>query len=251
MCANPIYRHWTANGVEAVSATDVRGATPWHSHARLIVGRVERGMRKIVLRGGEMVLPAGAGFVLPPLLAHRTLAADPTDYRVLCLPADQSFCGVSASAIAGDAWCDLFERGFDAVVSGRAEGVVALLTAALPIARRETAGCRAPRAVRRLADELAEDPEDGRSLAQMAAGIGLSPFHLQRLFVRSTGLSPRQARLVARLHRARQMLLNGKPAGETAVACGFSDQAHLSREFRKWTGLPPGRYLEQVHRVRR
>lgn len=251
MTTDPIFQHWTADCIEAVKAQGVCGATPWHAHARLVVGRIDRGMRKFALRGGEVVVPAGAGFALPPGLAHRALAADPTDYRVLCIPASRAACDASAALIAGQAWCDLFERGFAAVLAGRSEGVSELVTAALPVLRADAGHRLMPRAVRRLAREIDAEPEDQRGLMQMAESAGLSPFHLQRLFVTAIGLSPRQARLISRLHRAREMLVSGRPAGETAVACGFSDQSHLSREFRRWTGLPPGRYVEQVRRARR
>lgn len=251
MNADATYRHWMEDGIEAVRASGVRGATPWHAHMRLVVGRIDRGMYKIVLRGGEIAVPAGVGFALPPGLAHRTLAADPTDYRILCIPAGWAADRVATAVIAGEAWCELFERGFAAVVTGRPEGIAEMLTAALPIAHGEATGRRMPGNVSRLAGEIAAVPENRRNLAQMADRIGMSPFHLQRLFVGATGLSPRQARLIARLHRAREMLVAGQPASETAVACGFSDQSHLSREFRRWTGLPPGRYLAQLHRARR
>lgn len=251
MHANANYQHWSANGAEAINATDVRGATPWHSHARLVVGRVDRGMRKIVLRNSEIALPAGAGFVLPPLLAHRSLAADPTDYRILCIPVDERLPGLSVAAITETAWHTLFERSFAALTTGCADGMPELLARTVRVVPPAIAACREPPAVQRLAGEIAEEPENTLSLGEMAEQSGLSPFHLQRLFVRATGLSPRQARLVERLHQARTLLLDGMPAGEAALACGFADQSHMSREFRKWTGLPPGRYLAQLSRAER
>ena len=39
-------------------------------------------------------------------------------------------------------------------------------------------------------------------------------------------------------------MLAGLPLAETALACGFADQSHMTRAFRKAFGLPPGRWQE-------
>lgn len=64
---------------------------------------------------------------------------------------------------------------------------------------------------------------------------------LQRRFQRR-GLPPPQVwRGLARARRA-AMLLNGPlPLAEIALICGYSDQAHLTRECRRWFGAPPAR----------
>jgi AraC-like DNA-binding protein len=48
---------------------------------------------------------------------------------------------------------------------------------------------------------------------------------------------------VMRLQQALRMLKHGHSASQTALACGFSDQAHMSREVRRMTGFPPSRLL--------
>jgi len=245
MSAVPAYQHFTLDTIEFVRALGVTGTTPWHSHKRLLVGRIDRGQRTVKLRGGALSLTEGQGFVLPPGLAHRIIADAPTDYRVICFPVSAGIGGTAAAALAGQDWALVFERAFASAMHGQRDGLSDLLAATLPVAP-PAATELLPRAVRRLSRDIASRPEHSARLDDMAHQSGLSPFHLQRQFVRATGLSPRQARLGERLHRARALLMSGMPAGEAAVACGFADQAHLSREFSKWTGLPPGRYLRQI-----
>jgi len=43
-----------------------------------------------------------------------------------------------------------------------------------------------------------------------------------------------------RVDRAKDMLLNGVPASEAAVASGFCDQSHMIRHLRRSFGVTPG-----------
>jgi AraC-like DNA-binding protein len=45
-----------------------------------------------------------------------------------------------------------------------------------------------------------------------------------------------------RLQRARRLLLQGVSLAEAAFACGFADQSHLTRQFRRAYGVTPGRW---------
>jgi len=45
-----------------------------------------------------------------------------------------------------------------------------------------------------------------------------------------------------RVDRARRLLLDGAPAAEVAAAAGFTDQAHLTRHFKRYLGTTPSRY---------
>ncbi|HET7809269.1 MAG TPA: helix-turn-helix domain-containing protein [Steroidobacteraceae bacterium] len=76
----------------------------------------------------------------------------------------------------------------------------------------------------------------------LAAESGFTRKHLGNLFRQQVGLSPKA---LARVHRFRgaMQLLHGAqgqvPWTELAEQCGFYDQAHLSNEFRRFTGLSP------------
>ena len=45
-----------------------------------------------------------------------------------------------------------------------------------------------------------------------------------------------------RLDRARSLLRAGHSLVDAALACGFADQSHLTRQFRSAYGLTPGRW---------
>ncbi|WP_432971791.1 helix-turn-helix domain-containing protein [Dactylosporangium sp. CA-233914] len=83
------------------------------------------------------------------------------------------------------------------------------------------------------------------SPAELAAQTGWSGRYLARRFGVEIGLSPKVAARVARFDRARRLLQDAAgayPLAELAVACGYYDQAHLTREFAALAGLPPARW---------
>ena len=78
---------------------------------------------------------------------------------------------------------------------------------------------------------------------ELAGLANLSPAHFARAFKTATGSTPHQFVVGRRLRAARRLLdLGHASLAEVARACGFSDQAHLTRSFRKAFGVTPGRY---------
>jgi AraC-like DNA-binding protein len=83
-------------------------------------------------------------------------------------------------------------------------------------------------------------------LAQIAAECGLSPFQLIRVFQRVLGVSPYAYVVQLRVNRARELLHRGVGVSEVAYSCGFSDQSHLTRVFKRAVGVPPATYQRAV-----
>lgn len=80
-------------------------------------------------------------------------------------------------------------------------------------------------------------------LDDLAGQVGLSRFHFARRFRRTTGTTPHEFVVRLRVDRARTLLRRtGIPLHEVALTCGFADQSHLTREFKKRVGETPGRF---------
>jgi AraC-like DNA-binding protein len=73
----------------------------------------------------------------------------------------------------------------------------------------------------------------------LARGAGCSRRQLERQFLDQVGLTPKAMLQAARLQRALAGLRTGAGAARVAAACGFADQAHLSREIRRVAGVSP------------
>lgn len=83
-------------------------------------------------------------------------------------------------------------------------------------------------------------------LEDMAAEASLSPSHFARLFKQTIGQSPYQFLMSYRIEQSKKMLDNPrKLIVDIALRCGFSDQAHFSRVFKKIEGLTPKQYRQK------
>ncbi len=80
------------------------------------------------------------------------------------------------------------------------------------------------------------------SLQDLAEASGLSASHFARRFKSATGMPPHQYLIALRVERAKRMLLQNEAIVEVALACGFSHQEHLTRIFRRFTGVTPANY---------
>ncbi|WP_341718506.1 AraC family transcriptional regulator [Micromonospora sp. FIMYZ51] len=82
-----------------------------------------------------------------------------------------------------------------------------------------------------------------RRVDEFARDHGLSVRRLQRLFLTRIGVGPKWVIRRYRLHEALERATDGPPDWATLAAeLGYSDQAHLVRDFTTGTGLTPGGY---------
>jgi transcriptional regulator of acetoin/glycerol metabolism/AraC-like DNA-binding protein len=78
------------------------------------------------------------------------------------------------------------------------------------------------------------------SLEALASMAGLSAHHFARAFRQSVGTPPHGYLLQRRLEHVEHLLRDTQlPLSQIALAVGFSDQSHLTRHFRRLTGMPP------------
>jgi AraC family transcriptional regulator len=99
---------------------------------------------------------------------------------------------------------------------------------------------------RRVTSRLLDDLTGDTSLAELAALCGRSRSHFIRAFKQSTGMPPHRWLLTQRVKRAKELLRGtNTPIAEIALACGFSDQSHLTRVFSKAFRITPGAWRRQ------
>ncbi|WOC12006.1 helix-turn-helix domain-containing protein [Gordonia sp. MP11Mi] len=85
------------------------------------------------------------------------------------------------------------------------------------------------------------------TVSELVEQSGWSARRLTSVFTAEFGMGPKQAARLVRFDTARHAMDSGCLASEAAADCGFADQAHMSREFTAFTGLPPKQYVTERH----
>jgi AraC-like DNA-binding protein len=126
----------------------------------------------------------------------------------------------------------------DQVLLGIAEALLALD----PTSAGSATGASCAVAVERTRQFL--DAHFGRVVAseELEAVTGLDRYALSRHFRARLGTSPYRYLTMRRLDQARSLMREGRPLAEAALMSGFADQSHMTRQFKRAFGLPPGRW---------
>ncbi|GFE80137.1 transcriptional regulator [Steroidobacter agaridevorans] len=107
-------------------------------------------------------------------------------------------------------------------------------------ARRAKVSMRAAH-VGRVREYLEDCWRERPALTQLAAMVELSSFQLLRAFEREYGVPPHAYLIQRQVREAKRMLERGVAIAEVAHTCGFADQSHLNRHFKRIWGVTPGR----------
>lgn len=89
---------------------------------------------------------------------------------------------------------------------------------------------------------LEENYQNQPALADVAAHVGLSEFHFQRLFSRWAGISPKRFGQYLTMQHAKQVLAESENVLEAAYAAGLSGPGRLHDLFVTHEAVTPGEY---------
>jgi AraC-like DNA-binding protein len=127
----------------------------------------------------------------------------------------------------------------------------AFVLAAVPDAEAEQAPLR-PRIVKRVLDEMHDEPDRAWTAGDMAEVAGVSIRRLQEGFREYVGVSPRQCLTDIRLARVRQDLLrggDGLTVADVAMRWGLMHTGRFAGAYRRKYGESPSETLRAYRRI--
>lgn len=127
-----------------------------------------------------------------------------------------------------------------------ADGAVAELIYHLPERPKMLQGGLTAKQLRRTDEWIDANLGASIRLSDLAAEAGLSEFHFHRMFRTSRGTSPHKWVMMRRIDAAKDRLGGNGSISDTAAACGFSCQSHLTRVFKAQTGMTPALYRQRL-----
>lgn len=115
-----------------------------------------------------------------------------------------------------------------------------------PVIRKYSNGL-APYKLRQTLDYIHAYLDQDLSLEVMAKQIGISRCYFADQFKQAMGIPPHQYVNQQRIEKAKQLLRQRERSlAEIALECGFASQSHLNKVFRKYVGMTPKTYREQL-----
>ena len=258
-------------GLELMRARWVRHAFPKHTHDWFTIGVNLEGSGVFDCRGSSHLARRGRLNLIAPGEVHTGRAAgpsgwtyvdfyiDPDHFRRLADEAEAPrVSGFRRASIEDPDLARRFLRAHDALTRDASSGLEceSILIAALRRLLERHADARAPEPIRqrggreiaRVLEYLHAHFVEEIRLAELSSCIGWSSYRLIRAFHREVGMPPHAYQNVLRVGRAQAMLRRGSAIADAAHACGFCDQSHMNRVFRRVLGTSPGRYRQDSGR---
>lgn len=260
------FRRIPEGGCELLSARFSRQAFGRHSHDYYAFGVISSGSEKLFYRGAYALGGPGNVVTLSPGEIHDGLPGQDSGwgYRMLYLDPVWVSQHLLSDAGSGQA-VHLFKSAMQHTPAlaqhfvrqhrlleqsaNPLERETALLdllsqlferSGAKPVAVADNAA--EPWAVSQIRNRLDADFAQDVTLAELAALVGLDPLYLIRVFKKHVGVSPHSYQIQKRVSQVQRLLRTGQPLAEASAACGFFDQSHMSRAFRKVVGVTPGKF---------
>jgi AraC-like DNA-binding protein len=90
------------------------------------------------------------------------------------------------------------------------------------------------------------------SISQLVKHTGYTERHIERIFNESIGLSPKKFGNIVKLHHFLSLLKDKSKHNNFTFLCyeaGYADQSHLIKEFKKYTGITPSKYVNETNRL--
>src|SRR5215207_7986437 len=117
--------------------------------------------------------------------------------------------------------------------------ITASQPSAPPKRGRAVSRARLVRAMKFMRANFCQSPR----VAEIADGVGLSPFYFHREFTGLFGITPKRVLLELQIEKAKRLMLRGVPLAKVATTVGFNHQSHFTLRFRQFEGMPPARWL--------
>lgn len=221
---------------EILAAEEISAGAPVHIHSRNCAGKILSGEKTLVINGKNRLLKKDDLFYIPAFTPHSCFAGQGShaSYLVLCI---NDISKITEEMLAGDLL----------ILPEYADDVMQLFNLALTEQSRITKNNN--RIISRMVEYISENYSEKLSVDFLAGIAGLNKYYLLHLFKQEMGIPLHQFIILTRIKMAKTTLIDYGNMPDAALNCGFYDQSHCIRNFKKIVGLAPRKYAESVVRL--
>jgi len=219
----------------------------WHVHARGQLVYAVHGVMMVATDGGRWIVPPTRAIWMPAGTAHLIRCVGVVHMRSLYIRPDAAAHlparahAVGVSPLLRELIQAAVEIDAPYAAASRDGRLMRLLLdelhalPVLPLHLPQPADAR----LRRICTRIAEQPDDPSTLADWAATLGIAVKTIHRLFLRETGMTFGQWRLLHGLER----LAVGDKVVEVALALGYDSPSAFAAMFKRQFGEPPSAFF--------
>lgn len=144
----------------------------------------------------------------------------------------------------------LFYKVFKETRTGSGEPAIeSLVLAAIDsmIQKQKSSSTRRPAWTKKITELLYYEPQERLRLKDIASALNIHPVHLCRDFARHFNCTLGEYQRKLKIQRSLTLLPDDRyTLTEVAHACGFSDQSHFIRSFKRVYGISPNKFRKDV-----
>ena len=232
-----------------------------HAHSALSIGFMLEGTTCFQTAEGEFLLEHGALAIIPPHVQHACNPIGKTSRSYIMVYVDADVCKhlqakqfqetttllpLTTPLVFHKALFEEFERIIKALNEGFSSLHVKALEAWLErffwLYTKQGVSQHKDNALHEIARFLESRLDETPSLDALSKRFGLNPYVLARHFKQAYGCTPKHYALDTRIAHAKKLLQAGTSLALCAQYCGFVDQSHFHRFFKRLTALTPKEY---------
>lgn len=265
--SSKIWKNQTLPGVELLSANYTKFEFSKHWHDELAIGIIEEGAEGLLYRGNNLIVPKHHIVAINPSEVHTGYAGGCTgwQYRMfyfdlpelatlfenVALPVDP----IIDKSIIDDVCLfnellqlhlslemSSFDLTKDTLLAITLEKLFTQYGSLNDIDNTQNHDVKSAYAAR---DFMYAHWDQNPSLLELESVSGCTRFQLIRSFKALFGITPHQFLLLVKAKKAKQLLSNGMSCVDASLACGFYDQSHFTRNFKRAFGVTPSNYVCQ------
>ena len=232
-----------------------------HAHATLSIGFMVEGTTSFQTPDGAFLLKPGALAIIPPHTQHACNPIKGNMRSYIMVYFDEDFCMQIQAKLFQEATSllplttplvfhkELFES-FEKIITAllkqhHIEHIHALgkwLETFFWLYTKRGIHKKTDKTLSDVARFLENRLDDMPSLETLAQRFDYNPFILLRHFKKAYGCTPKHYALNIRIEHAKKLLQEGSSLALCAQYCGFVDQSHFHRFFKRYTALTPKEY---------